>query len=64
MVYNVFMSEATKDKPIVKKLPCGGHAIYSIDIKSKQQIQVGYIGANLNLEAYLPVGTKLQDIVK
>lgn len=48
------MSEPTKDKPIAKKLPCGGIAIYGIDNKSKQSIQIGYIGANLNPEAFLP----------
>jgi len=58
------MSEPTKEKPVVKKLPCGGHAIYGIDFKSKQQVQIGYIGANLNLEAYLPAGVTVQDIKK
>ena len=48
------MSEPTKDKPTAKKLPCGGIAIYGIDTKTKQTIQVGYIGANLNPEAFLP----------
>jgi hypothetical protein len=56
--------DPTKEKPVVKKLPCGGHAIYGIDFKSKQQVQIGYIGANLNLEAYLPPGITLQDIKK
>jgi len=58
------MSEATKEKPLVKKLPCGGYGIYGIDIKSKQHIQIGYIGAKLNLEAYLPPGVTIQDIKK
>jgi len=47
------MSE-TKDKPVVKKLPCGGYGIYTIDPKTKQPAQTGYIGANLELTAYLP----------
>ena len=58
------MSEATKEKPLVKKLPCGGYGIYGIDIKNKQQIQIGYIGAKLNLEACLPAGVTIQDIKK
>lgn len=48
------MSEPTKDKLTAKKLPCGGTAIYGIDVKSKQVIQIGYIGANLNVDAFLP----------
>ena len=43
-----------QEKPVIKKLPCGGYAIYSLDAKSKQLIQTGYVGANLSAEAYLP----------
>lgn len=43
-----------QEKPIVKKLACGGYGIYTLDSKSKQLAQTGYIGANLSLEAYLP----------
>jgi len=42
------------EKPIVKKLKCGGWGVYTIDPKTKMQIQTGYIGTNLNLEAFLP----------
>lgn len=42
------------DKPIVKKLKCGGWGVYTIDIKSKQLAQTGYIGSELKLEAFLP----------
>jgi len=48
------MSEPTKEKVKVKKLPCGGYAIYGVDFKSKQEVQIGYVGANLNAEAFLP----------
>lgn len=43
-----------KQKPIVRKLKCGGHGIFTIDIKSKQLAQTGYIGPNLCLEAFIP----------
>ena len=36
------MSE-NKDKPTVKPLPCGGHAIFAVDPKTKQSTQIGYI---------------------
>lgn len=58
------MSEAIKEKPKVKKLSCGGYAVYGIDTKSKQEIQIGYIGANLNVESFLPAGVTVQDIKK
>lgn len=58
MVYNRFMSE-TKTTYKVKKLPEGGWAIYGIDSKTKQEAQVGYIGENLNVEAFLPEGAQL-----
>ena len=48
------MSEPTKDKFTAKKLPCGGIAIYGVDVKTKQVMQVGYIGPGLNAEAFLP----------
>jgi len=44
----------SQEKPILKKLPCGGYGIYTSDAKSKQVIQTGYIGANLPLETYAP----------
>lgn len=49
------MSEK-KEKVNIKKLPCGGYAIMGIDIKSKQIVQVGYIGPNLLLDGFLPDG--------
>jgi len=54
------MSEPTKDTLTAKKLSCGGIAIYGIDLKTKQPTQIGYIGANLPLEAYLPKNCILQ----
>lgn len=45
-----------KDKPTVKKLPCGGHAIFTIDQKSKQLTQTGYIGASLEVDKWIPEG--------
>lgn len=60
MMYNEFMSDnKSSDKPKVKKLPCGGYAIYGVDSKSKQEVQVGYIGAGLKLEAYLPPNAEI-----
>ena len=49
----------TSEKVKVKKLPCGGYAIYGIDFKTKQEVQVGYVGAGLNAEAYLPAGAEI-----
>ena len=43
------------EKPVVKQLKCGGWAIYTVDTKTKQQIQTGYVGPNLEPKAYLPV---------
>jgi len=43
-----------KQKPIVRKLKCGGYGIYTTDIKTKQLAQTGYIGSKLCLEAFLP----------
>ena len=58
MVYKGDMSE-TKQQIKVKKLPEGGWAVYGIDPKEKKEIQVGYIGENLNVEAFLPPGAQL-----
>jgi len=58
MVYNRNMSE-TKQQLKVKKLPEGGWAIYGIDNKEKKEIQIGYIGENLNVEAFLPAGAQI-----
>jgi len=44
-----------------KKLKEGGYALYAIDPKTKQEAQVGYIGENLNLEAWLPKGVKVEN---
>lgn len=52
------MSE-TKTTIKVKKLPEGGWAIYGIDPKEKKEIQMGYIGENLNVEAFVPEGAQL-----
>lgn len=44
------MSNETKDLKNVltaKKLPCGGYAIYGIDMKTKNPTQVGYVGKGL-----------------
>lgn len=45
----------------VKKLAEGGWAIYSTDPKTKTEIQVGYIGENLNPQSWLPEGTKIEN---
>jgi hypothetical protein len=44
-----------------KKLAEGGYALYSIDPKTKQETQVGYIGENLNIEAWIPQGVKIEN---
>jgi hypothetical protein len=44
-----------------KKLKEGGYALYAIDPKTKQEAQVGYIGENLTLEAWLPKGVKIEN---
>jgi len=44
----------SQEKPVIKKLPCGGYAIFASDSKSKTLVQVGYLGANLPVEGYLP----------
>ena len=46
------MSNEQKEKVSGKKLPCGGIAIYGIDAKSKQEIQIGYIGKELAQTPY------------
>jgi len=58
-MYNTDMSE-NKDKPTVRRLPCGGHAIFAVDPKTKQSTQIGYIGKNLPLDGYMPAGTIVQ----
>lgn len=58
MVYKGEMSE-TKQQTKVKKLPEGGWAIYGIDPKEKKEVQIGYIGENLNVEAFIPEGAQL-----
>jgi len=58
MVYKDCMNDA-KQQIKVKKLPEGGWAIYGIDSKEKKEIQIGYIGENLNAEAFLPEGAQL-----
>ena len=58
MVYNRPMSE-TKTSYKVKKLPEGGWAIYGTDPKTKTEAQIGYIGENLKVEAFLPEGAQL-----
>ena len=58
MVYKGDMSE-TKQQIKVKKLSEGGWAIYGIDPKEKKEIQIGYIGENLNVEAFIPAGAQL-----
>lgn len=35
------------------KLECGGTAVYSIDPKTKQEVQVAYIGPGLPVEVWL-----------
>jgi hypothetical protein len=44
-----------------KELAEGGYALYSIDPKTKQETQVGYIGENLNIEAWIPQGVKIEN---
>jgi hypothetical protein len=45
----------------VKKLAEGGHALYSIDPKTKVETQVGYIGENLDPKCWLPEGVKIEN---
>jgi hypothetical protein len=42
-----------KNDLTAKKLPCGGYAIYGMDTKTKSKTQIGYVGPNLSVEAYL-----------
>ena len=44
-----------------KKLKEGGYALYGIDPKTKTEIQVGYIGESLTLEAWLPKRVKIEN---
>lgn len=50
----------SKEKPVVKKLECGGYAIFTIDAKSKQLAQTGYVGSKLEPTAYLPKDHTIQ----
>jgi hypothetical protein len=45
---------ATKKKPKLKKLACGGYGIFAEDPKSKTEGQIGYIGPNLSLDGFCP----------
>jgi len=54
------MAAEAKEKPIVKPLNCGGHGIFTTDPKSKQLMQTGYIGANLDLKGFLPPDAVIQ----
>jgi len=44
----------------VRKLPEGGYGIYTLDKKSKTEIQTGYIGPGLKVEAFLPEGAVIE----
>jgi hypothetical protein len=44
-----------------KKLKEGGYALYGVDPKTKQEMQVGYIGEGLPLDGYLPKGLKIEN---
>ncbi len=55
------MSNEQKEKSKGKVLPCGGIAVYGIDLKSKQEVQVGYIGKEL---AQVPYWTQNIQISK
>lgn len=52
-------NEQSKDLT-AKILPCGGYAIFGIDQKSKNRIQIGYVGPNLNKDAFLPKDIKIE----
>jgi len=52
------MSEQA-EKLKIKKLPCGGHAILGKDTKTKAEMQIGYIGANLPLDGYKPENAEI-----
>jgi len=57
-MYNKLMSEQA-EKLKIKKLPCGGHAILGKDTKTKAEMQIGYIGANLPLDGYKPENAEI-----
>jgi hypothetical protein len=44
-----------------KKLAEGGYALYAVDPKTKTETQVGYVGGNLSLEAWIPKGVKIEN---
>jgi hypothetical protein len=50
-----------KNKIVVKKLKCGGYGIYSADAKTKSVVQTGYIGASLNVQAWIPAGASIEN---
>ena len=50
------MPEQIPEKTKIKQLPCGGYAIIGVDIKSKTETQIGYIGQGLPLEGSFPGG--------
>jgi len=50
------MSETFK----IKKHKDGGWEIFGIDSKTKTEMQIGYIGENLPVEAYAPPGSQIQ----
>lgn len=42
----------------IEKLPCGGHALYGKDEKTKQEIQMAYVGPGLPIEVWGEIGDK------
>jgi len=50
-----------QEKPVVKKLKCGGWGIFTTDPKTKMLAQTGYVGPNLEPKAYLPADALIQD---
>jgi hypothetical protein len=57
------MSNEQKDIKNVltaKKLPCGGYAVYGIDMKTKNTAQVGYVGKTLAEFPYYFEGVKVE----
>lgn len=54
------MSEQNNKDLTAKKLPCGGLAIYGIDPKTKNRVQIGYLGKDLPIEAWLSKDVKIE----
>jgi len=52
--------EKQKEKIIVKKIDSGDYGIFANDKKTNQLIQIGFIGKNLPLEAYIPAGAVVE----